>query len=261
LLNFSTVEKRHRVLEAEFRLNVRTASDLYRRLIPVTCDVGGCPALEGEGEIIDWLLEMSRFDQAALLDHLAEQGRLDGRLTQALASEITDLHQEASMRRGGGHVAMALIVEDNTGDLASLTDDIGKSETIASLIDATRSELSRQRERLDCRVGAGFVRHCHGDLHPGNIYLDGERSVLFDCLEFDEALATIDVIYDLAFLLMDRRHRQLDSLAVDLLNAYLDRTEDDDGTVLLPLFLAIRATIRTMIEGLAIKTAESEDER
>ena len=156
---------------------------------------------------------------------------------------------------------MTSIVEGNAGDLASLTDDIGKSEMIASLIDATRSELSRQRDRLDRRVDAGFVRHCHGDLHLGNIYLDGERPVLFDCLEFDEALATIDVIYDLAFLLIDLRHRKLDSLAVDLLNAYLDRTEDDDGMALMPLFLAVRATIRAKIEGFEIRTAGSEEER
>ncbi|MDH3664075.1 MAG: AAA family ATPase [Alphaproteobacteria bacterium] len=260
-LDFSTVEKRHRVLESEYRLNVRTAPDLYRRLIPVTCDVGGCLALEGKGEIVDWLLEMSRFDQAVLLDHLAEQGRLDAPLIEALASEIADLHQKAPVRRGGGYEAMASIVEGNAGDLASLTDDIGKSETIALLIDATRSELSRQRERVDRRVDAGFVRHCHGDLHLGNIYLDGVRPVLFDCLEFDEALATIDVIYDLAFLLMDLRHRKLDSLAVDLLNAYLDRTEDDDGMALMPLFLTVRATIRAKIEGFEIKTAGSEEER
>ena len=94
-LDFSTAEKRHRVLEAEYRLNIRTASDLYLRIIPVTCDVGGCLALEGKGEIVDWLLEMSRFDHAALLDHLAEQGRLDAPLIEALASEIVNLHQKA----------------------------------------------------------------------------------------------------------------------------------------------------------------------
>ncbi len=260
-LDFSTVEKRHRVLESEYHLNIRTAPDLYRQLVPVTRDHANHLALEGEGEIVDWLLEMRRFDQAALLDLLAEQGRLDTPLIEALASEIACLHGKASGRQGGGHAAMASIVDGNTGDLASLADDIGSVETIASLINATRGELSRQTERLDRRADAGFVRHCHGDLHLGNIFLDGNRPVLFDCLEFDEALATIDVFYDLAFLLMDLCHRGLDDLAIDLLNAYLDRTEDDEGAALLPLFLAIRATIRAKIEGFEIKTAGSGEER
>ena len=53
------------------------------------------------------------------------------------------------------------------------------------------------------------MRHCHGDLHLGNIVLLDGAPVLFDCLEFDEALATIDTFYDLAFLLMDLLHRDL----------------------------------------------------
>ena len=256
-LDFSTIEKRRHILEREYRLNIRTAPELYRGLIPVTCDAGGNLALEGEGEIVDWLLEMRRFDQTALLDHLAEQGRLDAPLIQALAAEIADLHEKAPARSGGGHAAMESIADGNAEDLASLAGEIGASDVIALLIEATQSELSRQRERLDRRADAGFVRHCHGDLHLGNIFLDGDRPVLFDCLEFDEALATIDVFYDLAFLLMDLCHRGLDDFAIDLLNAYLDCTEDDEGAALLLLFLAIRATIRAKIEGFEIKTAES----
>ncbi|MGI9492005.1 MAG: AAA family ATPase [Geminicoccaceae bacterium] len=259
-LDFSTAEKRRHILEREYRLNIRTAPELYRRLVPITCDPAGHLALEGEGEIVDWLLEMRRFDQTALLDHLAEQGRLDAPLIQALASGIAELHETATVRRGGGHDAMASIVEGNADDLASLAGDIGESQAIGLLVDATRSELSCQSECLDRRADAGFVRHCHGDLHLGNIFLDGDRPVLFDCLEFDEALATIDVFYDLAFLLMDLCHRGLDDLAVDLLSAYLDRTEDDEGTALLPLFLVIRATIRAKIEGFEIRTAGSAEE-
>ena len=259
-LDFSTIEKRHRILDAEYRLNVRTAPDLYRRLIPITRDEAGQLALEGEGEIIDWLLEMKRFDQTALLDHQAEEGKLDASLITALASEIADLHEKATVRSGGGHAAMAWIVDGNANDLESLKGDIGEGEKIAMLFDATRAELARQRTRLNDRAGAGFVRHCHGDLHLGNIYLDSDRPVLFDCLEFDVALATIDVFYDLAFLLMDLCHRGLEDRAIDLLSAYLDRTEDDDGTALMPLFLTIRATIRAKIEGFEIRTAGSSDE-
>ena len=259
-LDFSTLEKRHRILEAEYRLNVRTAPYLYRRLIPVTRDYAGHLALDGDGEIVDWLLEMNRFDQAALLDHLAEQGRLDASLIRKLASEIADLHKTAEVRRGDGHAALASVVDGNADDLASHASDIGPSNAVASLIEATRIELSRQHRRLDRRADAGFVRHCHGDLHLGNIFLDGDCPVLFDCLEFDEALATIDVFYDLAFLLMDLCHRGLDDLAIDLLNAYLERTEDDDGAALLPLFLAIRATIRAKIESFEIRMVGSTED-
>jgi aminoglycoside phosphotransferase family enzyme/predicted kinase len=260
-LDFSTIEQRHCILDDEYHLNIRTAPDLYRRLIPVTCDDRGHLALEGDGRIVDWLLEMKRFDQSALLDHLAEKGSLDAALIDALAREVASLHEMAPVRDGGGHQAMAAIVDGNAGDLEQLTGDLEAGETITSLSKAIRAELAEQRELLDQRARNGFVRHCHGDLHLGNIFLDGQRPVLFDCLEFDETLATIDVFYDLAFLLMDLCHRGLSKLAIDLLNAYLDRTEDDEGTATLQLFLTIRATIRAKIEGFEIKTSGKDEER
>ena len=259
-LDFSTVEKRHRILEAEYRLNSRTAPHLYRGLTPITRDDRGRLALEGQGDVVDWLLEMRRFDQTALLDRRAEEGRLDASLMTALAAEVAELHETADVASGGGQAAIASIVDGNAGDLEQLKDDIGEGEAVTPVTEATRKELARQGMLLDRRARTGFVRHCHGDLHLGNIFLDGERPVLFDCLEFDEALATIDVFYDLAFLLMDLCHRGLDDLAVDLLNAYLERTEDDEGTAVLPLFLAIRATIRAKIEGFEIRTAGSAGE-
>ena len=96
------------------------------------------------------------------------------------------------------------------------------------------------------------MRHCHGDLHLGNIVLLEGRPVLFDCLEFDEALASTDTLYDLAFLLMDLLHQDLRPLAQRLLNGYLDATWDDGGIALLPLFLACRAAIRAKVLGLGV---------
>jgi aminoglycoside phosphotransferase family enzyme len=41
-----------------------------------------------------------------------------------------------------------------------------------------------------------------------------------DALEFDEVLGTCDVLYDLAFLIMDLRHRDLGRAANMVLNSY-----------------------------------------
>jgi predicted kinase len=104
---------------------------------------------------------------------------------------------------------------------------------------------------LERRASAGFVRHCHGDLHLRNIVeLDG-APVLFDAIEFDDRLATIDVLYDLAFLLMDLGKRRLHAHANLLLNAYLEHevgTGDLVGLATLPLFLSMRAAIRAKVE-------------
>jgi len=260
-LDFSTLAKRRTALEAEYKLNVRTAPELYRGVFAVTRDGAGNLTLGGDGEPVDWLLEMRRFDQHCLLDHLAEKGKLEGRLMVSLAMVVADLHRIADVRSTGGFDAMSRVVDGNANDLEILQGILGRSHDVVGLIEATRGQLAQHHDLLDRRTRRGFVRRCHGDLHLGNIFVEDGHPVLFDCLEFDEDLASIDVFYDLAFLLMDLCHRDLQALAIDLFNAYVDRTHDDEGCALLPLFLAIRATIRAKIEGFEIETAASPEGR
>jgi uncharacterized protein len=117
--------------------------------------------------------------------------------------------------------------------------------------------LERHRERLDERRKAGKVRRCHGDLILRNICLIDGVPTLFDCLEFDEGLATIDVLYDLAFLLMDLWHRDQQELANFLCNRYLDECDETDGLPLVPFFMAIRAAVRAHVTAAQADEASS----
>src|SRR5215207_7287339 len=139
---------------------------------------------------------------------------------------------------------MREVVDGNAADLAVLAPD-----AVAALARATAAQLARRSGLLDRRRAEGKVRRCHGDLHLRNIVLLDGQPVLFDCLEFSEELASIDVLYDLAFLVMDLLDRELRSEACRLLQAYGDRSPDDRGLALLPLFLAVRATVRAKVEG------------
>jgi aminoglycoside phosphotransferase family enzyme/predicted kinase len=257
-LDFSTRARRRRALEAELRLNRRTAPMLYRRLIRVTRSADRRYALEGDGEPVEWLLEMARFDQDLLLDRIAERGALDAATIDALAEAIAGFHDRAEERpERGGHAGMRQVIEGNVEDLTGLADAVLPGSAVTELNRRTRAELERNRVLLEQRRCTGRVRHCHGDLHLGNIVLWDGRPVLFDCLEFDEALASIDTFYDLAFTLMDLCRRELRPLAQRLLTGYLDATWDDAGIALLPLFLSCRAAIRAKVQGLA---AEREDD-
>jgi uncharacterized protein len=249
-LDFTTLERRRRALEAELELNRRTAPMLYRRLVPVTREAGGQLALAGTGQPVEWLLEMTRFDQAARLDRLAERGLLTAEIVDDLAAEIAKFHDRAAPRpEYGGHAGMRAVIEGNAADLATLPGLVVPVDRSERLTVRCRAELARRRRLLERRRQSGRVRHCHGDLHLGNIVLLDGRPVLFDCLEFDEALASTDTLYDLAFLLMDLEHQDLGALAQRLLSGYLDATWDDDGVALLPLFLSCRAAIRAKVLG------------
>jgi predicted kinase len=105
------------------------------------------------------------------------------------------------------------------------------------------------------RLAAGAVRRCHGDLHLRNIVLLGGEPVPFDAIEFSDKIANIDVLYDLAFALMDLSRQGLGALANRLLNEWLWRIAEmpaaphDEALALLPLFLSRRASIRAYVDS------------
>ena len=247
-LDFSTPDRRREALEAELRLNRRTAPQLYIAVHPIMQMPDGRLTIGGFGVAVDWLLEMQRFPDDALLDLQAAQGRLDERLLLGLADRIIAFHATAEILvTGEGANRFRSIVEGNIASMAAVSEVLDQDQVNflgKHLLDMT-SELA---PLLDARGLSGRIRHAHGDLHLANIALIDDVPTLFDCLEFSTELATIDILYDLAFLLMDLWHRKLCAETNIVFNRYLDLSPaDEDGIALMPLFLAVRATIRSHV--------------
>ncbi|HWD57041.1 MAG TPA: AAA family ATPase [Stellaceae bacterium] len=251
-LDFSTIERRRAACAAELNLNRRTAPELYLEIRAIVRRSGGRLAWGEDGEIADWVVVMRRFDQAQRLDAIAARGGLEPRLVHALAAHIAAFHAEAEPRPGfgGGPGLAAVIAENDTCLHAGLAAGFDAAQ-IAALGERSRDWLGRVGDLLDCRRAAGKVRRCHGDLHLRNICVLDGKPVLFDCIEFSEGFASIDVLYDLAFLLMDLAHQGHGASANRLLNRYLDLTGEDDGLAAMPLFLALRAGIRAHVAASA----------
>lgn len=244
-VDFSTVEKRRIACEAEVALNRRTAPSLYRGVVAVTRGAGGALALGGDGEPVDWVVEMTRFDQDRLFSRLAERGALDDALIAAVADAVARLHAAAERRTDrGGRDAMARVVAGNVADLAEVAGGDIAADAVEDYRRAAEDALARLGDMLDARRAEGFVRHGHGDLHLRNICLLDGRPTLFDAVEFNDDIACGDVLYDVAFLVMDLLHRGLARLANVAFNRYLARTEDVAGLRLFGFFLSCRAAVR-----------------
>ena len=254
-LDFASLEKRLAACERELQLNRMTAPELYLDVRLIKRDRQGKLNFSGEGETVDCVVEMRRFDQDRVFDRLASAGRLDHSLLETLAQSIERFHANApqkprsawpdSLRKVVGTVTAALANAEFTG--------LGMESAIRGL----RETFDRKQDLLNARRNAGFVRRCHGDLHLKNIVLVNGEPRLFDALEFDEELATVDVLYDLAFLLMDLWHRGLEREANAVLNHYYSGDFSHlacAGLGLLPLFVSLRAGVRAMVglDGLAV---------
>ena len=258
-LNFSTLAKRRAACEAELRINRRSAPALYRGLRAVTREADGALGLDGNGAVLDWLVEMGRFDQDSLFDRLVRCGALGAAEIEGLAVEIAGLHTIAEMHRErGGAAGMTRLLDQLTSGLPEAR--LG-GEVAEALIERLRDELASCGSTLDARRDAGFVRHAHGDLHLANICLVDGRPTLFDAIEFNDDIACIDLLYDLAFPVMDLWHHGARDLSNALLNHYLGRTGDVAGMAAMPLFLGCRAGVRAMVLGLAASAAGAEPSR
>lgn len=255
-VDFSTPELRLSACSKELELNAKTAPGLYLGVRLITREVDGTLVLDGTGELTDAVIEMKRFDQSTLLDRMALAGALTPALMTETARMIAHFHRGAPIvDTGGGAMNLAGVLDINKAGFS--TSHVFDESAVEDFDKSFRTALARHAALLDSREKAGKVRRCHGDLHLRNIcVLDGVPR-LFDCIEFNDQIATVDVLYDLAFLLMDLWHRGLLELANLVMNRYLDEADDEDGFILLPFFLAVRAAVRAHVIATQVEEAGS----
>jgi aminoglycoside phosphotransferase family enzyme/predicted kinase len=257
-LDYSTLAKRKRACEAELAVNKRHAPNLYRRVVPITRD-GDAIDIDGRGAPVEWAVEMARFDENQTLDHVSATGNITPELADQLADMMLASHQDAEVSNGSEWLAsISAIIDRNTQKFRSQR--TLASDAIERLHLLSHQQHTKHRDLLQQRAISELVRHCHGDAHLGNIVLIEAKPVLFDAIEFDPVIATVDVLYDLAFPIMDLVHFDQRGPANRLFNRYLQQTWRDNRPALrlLPLFQSIRAAVRSHV--LFTKHEQSTDD-
>jgi uncharacterized protein len=266
-LDFSSLEKRCYFCHEELRLNRRLSPDLYLAVLPI---------IESEGEykfgteravqsVADYALKMRQFPQSMLLSHLFQEGRFTPEIVQQLAKQVAAFHLSAIINpEVTAYGSVASVQKVDTNNQAISAGFIGTTQTQLQLEETrafTTQFFEQHADWFVRRQANGKIRECHGDLHLNNVCLYQDKIQIFDCIEFNQEFRNIDVIYDVAFLVMDLEFRGRIDLANLLLNTYLEQTGDYWGAVLLPLYLCMRAYIRGKVNSLtlndpAISTSE-----
>ncbi len=256
-LDFSTPEKRYLACLKELDLNRRAAPELYLGVHRITRAPEGGLEFDGAGELVDAVLLMRRFDDAGLLANMARLQKLDNDLMTRVASAIVRSHQSAPVVPFDNGAARLRNVLAMNRQSEAVTMNVLGNDWPQRLNMALARRLEEHALVLDARAARGKVRHCHGDLHLGNVCVYQGEPVLFDCLEFNDDMATIDVLYDLAFVLMDLWYCGQPAFANWVMNRYLDDVDELDGLPLLPFFMALRAAIRGQV--LATQSGQARD--
>jgi len=271
-LDFTTLSARRFYCEEELRLNRRFAPKLYLEVVAI----GGsseAPMLGATDGAIEYAVKMRRFPQEALFDRMASRGELAEEHIDALAAVIADFHDHAERARVsdpyGAAAAVAEPMRQNFAQLRQLTPLLGGGGEPGRLDQVERWSLRRHAELgpvFTERHVQGFVRECHGDLHLGNVaWVDGGAgctALPFDGIEFNAGLRWIDVMSEVAFLVMDLHLRGRDDLASRFLNAYLESSGDYAGLAVLDDYLVYRAMVRAKVAAIrASQPGLGEEER
>jgi len=258
-LDFSTLEARRFYCEEELRLNRRLTADLYLEIVGINGSTGR-PAIDGPGPVLEYAVKMRQFREDGLLDRVQARGELLPAHIDALAEQIAAFHQSCERASAGATLGSPESI------LQPARQNFEQAlELLAEPADRARVECLREwsvstgralQAVFENRQRDGFVRECHGDLHLGNVFLENQAIRIFDCIEFNASLRWIDVMSEIAFLVMDLWHRDHPDLARRFLNAYLERTGDYAGLATLQFYLVYRAMVRAKVA--LIRSAQPE---
>ena len=264
-LDFSTLKKRQRYCEQELHLNRRLAAGIYLDIVTIT-GTADEPRIAGSGETLEYAVKMTQFPQSAQLDNMLLAGQLKAEHMDAIARMVADFHHTIEVADNtveyGDSKLVYYPVEENFTQINQHIDTTPYSSTLNHLKQWSRSVFNKREKNFTKRKQDGFIRECHGDMHLRNmLWLDGQP-MAFDCIEFNDTLRWIDVISEVAFLVMDLQDRKQYPLANRFLNAYLEITGDYTGLSTLPFYLTYRAMVRAKVNALRLeqKSANTEED-
>jgi uncharacterized protein len=253
--DFESCEARRAACEAELAVNAPLAGPLYLDVRPVTRATDGGFCIGGGGKVIDWVVAMRRFDQSDQFDQLARAGKLTRALLEGAVDVVARAHAATPANLLVGHTAdYRHVIQGLRETEEHGAARLGLHAASPLLFERLDFELTHVSELIEQRRRQGKVRRGHGDLHLRNLCVFQGVPTPFDALEFDARLATTDVIYDVAFLLMDLRRIGLAAHANAAMNRYWDvANEDESALALLPFFMALRAAVRMAV---AVETGD-----
>jgi aminoglycoside phosphotransferase family enzyme/predicted kinase len=249
-IDYSTLAKRAVFCQEEIRLNQRLAPQLYLEVVAIY-GTPTTPNFIGQGEVIEYAVKMRQFPAGQLLSDLAQQRHLSLPHAEQLAEQIATFHSQCA--RLEPHLAYGSCQDiqhwygENFACMTHLLTDPAWQTKLQQLQRQTDRQWSQLQHTLAQRKAAGWVRECHGDMHLGNITLLAQKIIIFDCIEFNPQLRWVDVMSDLAFLVMDLLHYHYPDLAYGVLNRYLQQTGDYEGLAVLPFYVSYRALVRAKL--------------
>lgn len=262
-LDFSTLERRQHFCWEEIRMNQQNAPEIYLDVLPVT-QSGDKFVLGGTDQPVEYVLKMREFPQEDLLSSMFDKGRLTAHQMEELGKIVAQFHattQTNDYIRTFGEVSQVRqAFDENYQQSEKYIGGPQTPEQFSQTQQFTDAFFANQQELFNRRIQTDKIRECHGDLHLRNICLWQGKILLFDRIEFNEPFRFVDVMYDVAFAVMDLEARQRQDLGNAFLNTYIEQTGDWEGLQVLPLYLSRQAYVRAKVTSFLLDDPNVSDD-
>ena len=250
-LNFSTLEKRKFYCGEELRVNRRLCPDIYLDVVPITRGSDGL-RVEGKGDAIDYAVKMVQLPQERRMDLLLGQGNVDGDVIDEISKTLAEFHKAARTGEGVDEYGSIPTIKANWDQNFEQTKNLRGSLIPEDLFDSIEKEVSEfmqgNSKIFEERIESNKIRECHGDVHSGNIFVDG-RIYIFDAIEFNPAFSCSDTAAEIAFLGMDLDFKGRNDLSQSFIDGYIENSNDDGLLDLLNFYKCYRAYVRAKVIG------------
>lgn len=260
-LDFSTLEKRRHYCTEELRLNQRLAPQLYLNVVAISQQDQDIVITTESQHAIEYAVQMRRFSQQQMLLPCLQQHQVSSQQIRQFANTMATFHQQIARTQSvdsyDQYREFVAVVDENFHHIQQFS----PSPQLDTHHKITLDQIQHHKSLIQQRQRNGFVRECHGDLHLANLVVLEQKIVPFDCIEFNPKLYWIDVISEIAFLIMDLQQRGYDEMANQFLNQYLQQTGDYHGIVLLPIYLNYRAMVRAKISAIRLQQEDDTSAR
>jgi len=246
-LDFSTIDKRRANCETEVRLNRRLADGVYLGVVPLMRAADGRLALDGAGEIVDWLVHMIRLPETDMLDRRIAGGRISRRDVEKLALLLADFY--AGLAPVSETAYLDHLAREQRINRAVLEmPELGFRETAGPLLDALDRAIDDLRPAIEARIIAGRMVEGHGDLRPEHVCLDHSPRII-DCLEFDRQMRILDPFDEVNYLGLECEIEGAAWIRPLLLDVLAGRIEHRPEPALMAVYGTFRMLLRARLSA------------
>jgi len=262
-LDFSTIEKRKYYCEEEMRLNRRLCPDIYLDVIPIT-KKNSILELNGDGEIVDYVLKMKEFPQQKIMTNLLKQGKINKEKIENICNILVKFYNSEGhskeIDRYGALKAIKRNICENFEQTESMIDITIPKGTYENIKIMSNKFFKEKKDLFKKRIKHKYIKNCHGDLHSGNIVVLDEKIYIFDCIEFNNRFRYCDTASDIGFLAMDLDYMNYPYLSSHIIIKYIEKSKDIGILEMLNFYKSYRAYVRGKVIGFKLNDSNNTNE-